>query len=263
MFIYFFIQRCISMSKKLSSVLFFVFLVSTLHGCAGNQAAVKERARVLRNLGGSLVQDGDLRGGLEKLLEAAELDPKDSETQHELALAYRDLGEYQLALVHFDKALTLRPEFSDAWNNKGTVHLKLRQWDQAINCFQKASGDILYRTPHFAYNNLGLAYYGKGEYRKAIAGYQKALEVSPSYSPARTNLGLALERINRWEAAIIAYKKAIEDAPNYTPAHFNLGRLYMKLNRYAEAAEVLEEIIKIEPRSRTAEEARELLKTIR
>jgi tetratricopeptide (TPR) repeat protein len=251
------------MSKTLSSVLLFVVFVFVLYGCAGSQAANKERARVLRNLGGSLVQDGNLRAGLERLLEAAELDPNDSDIQHELALVYRDLGEYQLSLVHFSRALALRPKFPVAWNNKGTVYLKLRQWDEAIDCFQKASGDILYRTPHFAYNNLGLAYYGKGEYRKAIDSYQKALEVSPSYSPARTNLGLALERINRWEAAIVAYKRAIDATPNYTPAHFNLGRLYIKLNRYAEAAEQLEEIIKIEPKSRAAEQARELLKTIR
>jgi tetratricopeptide (TPR) repeat protein len=251
------------MSRRLSSILVLVFLVSMLQGCAGSQPATKERARALRNLGGALVQEGDLRAGLEKLLEAAELDPADSSTQHELALVYRDLGEYQLALDHFNKALALRPEFPDAWNNKGTVHLTLRQWDEAIDCFQKAGENILYRTPQFAYNGLGLAYYGKRDYHKAIASYQKALEVSPSYSPARTNLGLALERINRWEAAIVTYKKAIEVAPNYTPAHFNLGRLYIKLNRYAEAAEELEEIIKIEPRSRTAEEARELLKTMR
>lgn len=244
-------------------ILLFVFPAFILYGCAGNQAASKERAEALRNLGGALVQDGDLRGGLERLLEAAELDPKDSETQHELAMVYRDLGKYELSLTHFKKALALRPQFPDAWNNMGTVYLRLRKWDQAIDCFQRASEDILYRTPHYAYNNLGLAYFGKGDYHLAIASYQKALGVLPSYSPARTNLGLALERTNRWEAALIAYKEAIEYAPDYTPAHFNLGRLYIRLNRYAEAAKELEEIIKVEPKSPTAEEARQLLKTLR
>ena len=240
----------------ISLLILFVF---TLTGCAGNQAATKKKTEALQRLGTSLVQQGNLRAGLEKLLEAAKLDPANSAIHQELALAYRDLEEFQLSLNHFKKALELRPEFPQAWNNMGTVYLLLRQWDQAINCFQMAVGDILYRTPHFAYNNLGLAYIKKEQYQKAIASFHKALKFAPSFGPARTNMGLALERMNSWEEAIDAYKTAISVDPEYPASHFHLGRLYMRLNRNSEAAEELHQTIKLDPRGSLAQEAKKLL----
>jgi len=251
------------MYRMLSHISLFILFVVVLTGCAGSQEATNKKTEALQRLGTSLVQQGNLRAGLEKLLEAAELDPTNSDIHHELALVYRDLGEFQLSLAHFKKALALRPEFPQAWNNMGTVYLLLRQWDQAINCFQMAVGDILYRTPHYAYNNLGFAYLKKDQYQKAIANFQKALKFAPLFTPAQTNLGLALERMNRWEEAVDTYKKAISMDPEYPAAHFHLGRLYMKFNRNAQAAEELHQVIKLDPRGRLAQEARKLLDSMR
>ena len=97
---------------------------------------------------------GNFREGLANLRKAVELDPKNAEIQHELALVYRNLGEYQLSLRHFKKALVLKPELSEAWNNLGTLYLLNEKWDEAIAGFQKASEDILYKTPYFAYHNI-------------------------------------------------------------------------------------------------------------
>ena len=243
----------------LSHISLLIFVVFTLTGCAGNQAETKKKTDALQRLGTALVQQGRVRSGLEKLLEAVKLDPTNSAIHQALALAYRDLEEFQLSLDHFKKALALRPELPQAWNNMGTVYLLLGQWDLAINCFQMAVGDILYRTPHFAYNNLGLAYINKEQYQKAIASFHKALRSAPSYSPALTNMGIALEGMNRWEEAIDAYKKAISVDPEYPDSHFYLGRLYIRFNRNAEAAEELHQTIKLAPRGHLVQEARKLL----
>ena len=252
------------MYRMLSHISLLILFVFTLTGCAGNQqATTKKRTEALQRLGTSLVQQGSVRAGLEKLLEAAKLDPTNSAIHQELALAYRDLEEFQLSLDHFKKALELRPEFPQAWNNMGTVYLLLRQWDLAINCFQMAVGDILYRTPHFAYSNLGLAYIKKEQYQKAIASLRKALKSAPSYSPARTNMGIALERMNRWEEAMDAYKNAISVDPEYPASHFHLGRLYMRFNRNSEAAEELHQTIKLDPRGHLAQEAKKLLNSMK
>ncbi|MBC8458346.1 MAG: tetratricopeptide repeat protein [Deltaproteobacteria bacterium] len=76
----------------------------------------------------------------------------------EHALSYSEFEEYGLSIDHFKRALALGPKSPKAWNNIVKVCLQLCQWDQAIVCFQKAAKDIQYRTPHFAYNNLGLVY---------------------------------------------------------------------------------------------------------
>jgi tetratricopeptide (TPR) repeat protein len=192
-------------------------------------------------------------------MEAAKLDPTDAKLQYELALAYRNLKLYEEALGHFNKALALKPDFSEAWNNMGTLYLVLEKWDPAIGCFEKAAGNITYETPQFAYNNLGLAYYKKGEHQKALDSYKQALELSPSYSICHTNLGLAYEAVGRWEEAIDAYEKAFFYYPENAAAHLNLGKLYLRLGRNDKAAKELNLALDIDPRGPHAEEVRELL----
>jgi len=178
-------------------------------------------------------------------------------------MVYKDLGEYEFSLDHFNRALEIRPEFPTARYNMGTVYLFLGKWDLAIKCFEKVVKIITYETPEFAYNGIGWAYYKKGEYQKAIAGYRQALRQRPSYSFCHNNLGLAYEAINGWDAAIDAFKRAIFFDREYAMAHLNLGKLYLKLNRKKEAADELRETIKIDPTGPLSGEAKKLLRTIK
>ena len=121
------------MFRRTAAITFVILFSLVYFGCAGNRVtADKKKAQALEDLGMSFVRQGNLRAGLEKLLEAVKLDPENADIHHELALVYRNLGEYQLSLDHFKRTLALRPEFSEAWNNKGTVYLALGKWDMAI-----------------------------------------------------------------------------------------------------------------------------------
>jgi len=154
-----------------------ILLFSLCLGCATDKVATKQRARALEDLGISYVRQGKLRDGLEKLLEASKLDPENAAIHHKVALVYRDLGEYELSLEHFKKALALRPRYPEAQNNLGTLYMLMRKWDLAIESFQKAVADILYKTPHYAYHNMGLAYFNQGNYEKARAHLNGALDL--------------------------------------------------------------------------------------
>ena len=244
---------------KSKAAFFFICLLAICMGCAGNKdLVIKKKARAKADLGLIYIQYGNLRAGLKKLIEAEKLDPGNADIQHELALANKDLGIYGEALVHFKKALVLRKEFPDAQNNMGTLYLLTREWDLAIECFKKAVGNVTYGTPHFAYNNLGLAYYNKGAYQKSINSYQKALEISPSYSICYSNLGLVYETINRWEKAIDAYKKAISYYPEYPAAHLSLGKCLLRIGKKNEAAKELMRTIELDPGGPFGNEARSL-----
>ena len=239
-----------------------IFLSVLLAGCTANKTSLKKKSQALERLGNSLIQQGDLRGGLEKLLEANKLEPENANIHNELGLVYRDLEAYQQSLIHFKKALALKSKFSEAQNNLGTLYLLLKEWNLALDCFQKAVSDILYKTPHFAYNNMGLAYYNKGNYQKAIESYQKALQTFPSYSLCYENLARTYEATNQWGLAIEAYKQSINYAPNYPTPHFNLARLYLQFNRNDEAVKELKVTIEIDPKGFYANEANRLLKSI-
>ncbi len=236
-------------------------------GCAGQPVRPapdnEKRAMAMENLGMALVRQGRLRAGLEKLLEAARLEPKNADVHHEIAVVYRNLGKYQEALRHFQRALALRPRFPEAWNNLGTLYLILKDWNRAVSAFRKAADDTLYETPYIAYNNLGLAYFRMGDYRQAISHYRQALRLLPSYSRCYRNLGLAYEALHRWERAVKAYEKAVFYAPGYAAAYVNLGRIYIRLHRPREAAAALRKAMDVDQEGGPiADEAERLLKDL-
>jgi type IV pilus assembly protein PilF len=243
------------------------FILSSilLLGCAGSSVTTsdaKSNARALEDMGISLVRQGNLRGGLENLLKAAELDPQNSDLHHELAIVYRDLKEYDLSLRHFKRALSLRPKFPEAQNNLGTLYLLMNRWDLAIDSFQAAIDNILYQTPEIAYNNMGLAYYNKALYEKAIQSYQKALDTSPGYSACHANLGLVYETLNRQEDAINSYNKAIKYSPGNPSPYLRLGRLYYKLGKMSDASAMLKKFLSIAQEGPDKEEAQALVEKI-
>lgn len=237
----------------------FFFLLLFLSTCAGDEAARKKRVQALQDLGNSLAEQGDLRRGLSKLLEAAKLDPDDPEINHQIAVILRNLGDYPLSLQYFQRALKLRPRFPEAQNNLGTLYLVMQKWDQAVECFKKAAADLEYRTPQYAYNNLGIAYFNQGKYAKAVESYQKALESAPRYRLCYINLAWAHEARGDLRAAADAYKKLLAYYPGDAAAHFALAKLLLKLGEREQAVKELKLTVKYGDKSSEAQEARVLL----
>ncbi|MFC1532364.1 tetratricopeptide repeat protein [Thermodesulfobacteriota bacterium] len=251
------------MSIRTISILSILILSSFLFaGCNGNVATTEGKARAMENMGLSLAREGNLRAGLAHLLEAAELNPNSPNLNYELALVYRDLGEHDLSLQHFHKALSLKPKFPEAHNDLGILYGLLMKWDLAIESFQNAINDILYKTPDVAYNNMGLVFYRKGEYDKAIECYIKALKEFPSSASYYANLGLAYEALNRWQEAIKAYQRSVQYEPDYPPPYFRLGTLYYRQNRNGEASNVLRKFLVMVKEGPETKEAQRLLKKI-
>ena len=107
------------------------------------------------------------------------------------------MGEMDLAVKHFKKALEIKPDYAPAINNLGTAYIKKKEWDTAIRYFKEVSENLLYATPHFALSNLGWAYYNKKEYALAEKFYLKALEISPKFINALVGLGKTYTAMGR------------------------------------------------------------------
>ena len=136
------------------------------------------------------------------------------------------------------------------------------KWDKAIACFKETVKDILYNTPQFAYNNMGYAYFKKGDYDKAIENYKRALRSSPSYTLCYSNLARSYEAKGELEEAVAAYKQATFYVPKNSAAHLGLAKALLKQGKRKEAKEELNLTIWADPTGPQAKEAREALKGI-
>jgi type IV pilus assembly protein PilF len=252
-----------SIRRRILTCMSLCFLICCLFACATDQVDTKKRARALQDMGNAMAMQGNLRAGLAKLLEAVKLDPDNVDLNHQIAIVLRNLGQYDLSLKYFQRTLTLDPKFSEARNNLGTLYLLMEKWDAAIACFKEAVGDILYKTPQYAYNNMGYAYYKMGDYDRAIQSYKQALSSSRSYTVAYANLAQAYEAKGDLDQAVAAYKQVVFYSPKNVAGHLGLAKVLLKQGKKEEAKEELDLTVWADPMSPEANEARELLKKIK
>jgi tetratricopeptide (TPR) repeat protein len=117
-----------------------------------------------------------------------------------------EMEELDDAILLYQKAIELDPQYSNAYNNLGAAYRHKGDIDKAIAFTEKAIA--LEPKNSKAYNNLGIIYYDKRDWYKAIALYKKAIELNPILSEAYNNLGSAYYAIGDIEKQIEFYKKA-------------------------------------------------------
>jgi tetratricopeptide (TPR) repeat protein len=176
-----------------------------------------------------------------------------------LGWAYSAKGLFPQALASYREALRLDPNYTEAHNAIGAIHLDMGQYDAAIGEFEIVLKDLLYQTPYYVMNNMGWAYYKKGDLRRAIEFYQKAVALKPDFGLAFYNLGLAHKDNKQPGEAIKAFRNTIVLAPNLGDAHLQLGVLQFNEQQPAEARKSFQEVLRLAPGSDSARLAQQYL----
>src|SRR6476661_245800 len=124
-----------------------------------------------------------------------------------------------------------QPAFADDWETcaKGAG-------DEAIAACTRAikSGTYNGKTLALAYSNRGVEWKAKGDIDKAIADYDKAIELNPEYASALNNRGLAYFNNGQKERAIADYDAAIKLEPDAVRLN-NRGNAYASCAQYDRA----------------------------
>jgi tetratricopeptide (TPR) repeat protein len=138
--------------------------------------------------------------------------------------------------------------------NLGNVYLASGDYDRAIAAYDKAlqlnPGDA------DAYNNRGTAYGHKGDHDRAIADYDQAIRLQPDLAEAYNNRGIAFEAKGDHARALADYDKAIQLKPNNAGAYMNRSIVQRAKGDYGQAIADLEKCRDLarEPALRTAAE---------
>jgi tetratricopeptide (TPR) repeat protein len=198
---------------------------------------------------------------VKKVLEMQELLAENHQQPSKKALLQFELGilltaakKYEQAISSYNQALAMKPDYPEAWHNRGISLYNLGQYEQAIASYNQA----LAMKPdyHQAWNNWGNALYKLGRYEQAIASYNQALAMKPDYHQAWNNRGNALDDLGQDEQAILSYDKALAIKPDYTSAFYNKACCYALQGKVDQAIENLQQAIILSP-----ETFREMAKT--
>uniref|UniRef100_UPI0011788002 CHAT domain-containing protein n=1 Tax=Calothrix rhizosoleniae TaxID=888997 RepID=UPI0011788002 len=150
-----------------------------------------------------------------------EIKPDYHEAWYNRGLALGNLGKYEQAIVSWDKALEIKPDYHKAWYNRGLDLGNLGRYEQAIASWDKA----LEIKPdyHEAWCNRGLDLGNLGRYEQAIASFDKAVAIKPDLHLAWYNRGNALGNLGKYEPAIASYDKALAIKPDLHLAWIGRG----------------------------------------
>jgi type IV pilus assembly protein PilF len=249
--------------KRLIALLLCWCVSAFLFGCATDSAKIQDQARVSRRLGEGYLAEGNLTAALSQFLEAQKIYDKDPFLHYDMGLAYFGLEKPDLAISHFKKAVTLNPDYSEAFNAMGRVYGNLEQWDMAISCFNQALSNLLYATPHIALSNLGDAYRGKKDYQRAIDFYKQAIRKNPHFPNAHRGLGLTYMDRADYKAAVASLRKAVRYAPGAPSAYFDLGLAYARQHETEKAISSFKRILILVPDTPLADRALAEIKKLR
>lgn len=97
------------------------------------------------------------------------------------------LGKHKTALEVFDEAERIDPEDREVWHNKGLCCLYLKQYDQAIECFETANQIQRHET---TFIQLGRVYRLLARDDDALRVYMDAIEMCPENPELLTTIGL-------------------------------------------------------------------------
>ncbi|TAN42250.1 MAG: tetratricopeptide repeat protein [Nitrospirae bacterium] len=155
-----------------------------------------------------------------------------------LGTAYYRREIYDRALISFDSALKLNPDFYISYNNRGLLFARTGGLTNAVSDFESA----LKLNPAFvpAYYNRAFVYSQLGNNNMAIADYTNAISLRPDFADAYNNRGNVYLLSGQYDKAVSDYTAAIDlirvTGGEFAEGHYNRGLSFYKAKRFDMAA---------------------------
>jgi len=119
--------------------------------------------------------------------------------------AFMKNKNYSEAIRVYDKAITIEPDYFEAWNGKADALNRVQQFTEAL----EASDHVLVLKPNYVQGwiNRGYILYNLGRYDEELKSYETAITIDPTSPDAWFNKGYSLAGMKRYDEAIAAFNK--------------------------------------------------------
>ncbi len=171
-----------------------------------------------------------------------------------------EMGRSDLALPHFQAAVTFMPQLSGAHYNLGILAQQQGHFDDAEREYKLA---LQYASdPNGAaraHNNLAFLWLNQGKLKPAVEQFSAALQIYPDKQNSLLGRGMAEYRLGNLDAAVADLSRAAKIAP-MAPADFWLGRALEDKGQVEAAIEAYEVAFQLAPTLAEARERRDALR---
>jgi len=218
------------------------------------------------------------------------------QTPFRIGMSYFSRGEYDKAIIEFEKSIELDENHTESYYylgqcylQKGIIEYHNKNILKAYSLYRKANKFAEQVIPQYekiieenpkdlnSYLKLGYIYETRSivpfinEYNEALEYYLKALDLATSSSSVRntgiiiylnTRIGYIYFEKKKYSQAIEYLEKAKEMSPKNVEVAYYLGLSYDKIGEKEKAREFLSRVIVLAPQSEFAQEAEKKLKKI-
>jgi tetratricopeptide (TPR) repeat protein len=164
-------------------------------------------------------------GSAERLwASAAERYPGCARAHKALADEMLTEGRAEVAFDHYRRAVEILPTYKDAHIGVAASLAAQRRFQESLT----AIAEVRERWPRDekALNLQGYLYQSLGNDAKALAAYQEAVEINPSFAEGYNNLGRIFAELGDLEGAVRMYEQALSADPSMSTALINLATIH-------------------------------------
>ena len=200
-------------------------------------------SKALASVGYLCLKEGAGERALSALNKAINLKPDFDEAYNNRGAVKSFLGRHQDAIADYDIAIRLKSDYAEAYNNRGAAKNLLERHQDAIADYDKA----IRLKPDYAgtYDGRGSAKYLLGKYQDAIVDYDEAIRLKPDDPEFHYHCGQANSNLGKYEAALVDYNRAIDLKPGDAKIYNNRGFVKLQLGQYKEAITDYSEAIRL------------------
>jgi tetratricopeptide (TPR) repeat protein len=216
-----------------------------------------EHIKQLLLLGREHYQKRELDKAEPMLRQVLEQDDRLADVHDMLGVICHSRGNFAQAEYHFERALAINPNYTEAALNLAVTYNDRGKYEAARQVYSRIKGTpggSLQGLDPFArgkianmHAEVGQAYADAGLPREAISEFEKAVGLCPQFADLRTRLGTLLREVNELPRAREHYEAAVNARPSYVPARIQLGVTLLALGEASAAREMWQKVLEIEP----------------
>lgn len=201
---------------------FSFFIFHSLLSCSGSSDALLEQGR-------KALSQGNPREAIESLNLAIEANEKNARAFNARGVAYFELKDYTNALLDYERAAQLQPEWYQPYFNRARLRVEQHDWEGALKDFSEAVS----RQPDSSevYANRGMVLYQLQRLPEAGHDFDKAIQLKPTDPTARFNRGNVRFRQRDYKGAVLDFEAAVRADAKFGKAFHALGLARISLGQ--------------------------------